>query len=652
MPSEMTLLAALWQWDGRARPREIRAMLDAQAPAAWRREMLDAARVAMGSAVPIPAAGRPDEAGPLRGGSGTLTMVADVRLDNRDELARSLGVAADAASMSDARLMMTSFERWDTAAIDRFVGDFALILWDDRSQRLVLARDFAGQRPLHFHQSGAIVAVASMAGGLRALEAVPKGIDEGRMLEVLAGLPHEGSHTFFEGIERVQPGEVMTFGGGRRTAGISWSPPSNEIHYKRHDDYAEALLEKLDAAVDARLRDAGSRIAAHLSAGLDSTAVTTSAAARFTGRISAFTSVPPEALPDLPAGRFGNEGPLAARIAAFYPNIDHRLIETGGSLGLEDLERHQRLFERPDLNLPNLVWANKINDAARAEGVEILLVGTMGNSSLSYGGAELVGELLAQGRIGRFLSEYAAMRRRGLPVRALLGPTAKRVLPGAALGAFEHLRRREHHPADTGLFNPHAPGVAEILRRYDRHDQNAYASAPGSRVLTIRRVDPGTYNKGALIGWNLDLRDPTADRRLVEFCLRVPLSEYLRDGTTRALARTALRGRVPEAVRVGPLRGLQSPHWFSMLHADRLEAARRVALIARNPAACRLIDVEKMRRLLEEWPTPGGMAGPAIYRYGFLRGISAGAFIDLYARGGAFCSGAAAHGVDAARRPQ
>jgi len=86
---------------------------------------------------------------PLQSRDGRLTLVADVRLDNRDELAADLGLnLADAAKLCDAAILLTALERWGEGALDRVVGEFAFALWDAHAQKLTLARDFLGQRPL------------------------------------------------------------------------------------------------------------------------------------------------------------------------------------------------------------------------------------------------------------------------------------------------------------------------------------------------------------------------------------------------------------------------------------------------------------------------------------------------------------------------
>jgi asparagine synthase (glutamine-hydrolysing) len=113
---------------------------------------------------------------PLQSRDGRLVLVADVRLDNRDELMTLLGLSSAAAQpLCDAAVLLESLGRWGAGALDRLVGDFAFALWDAPAQKLLLARDFLGQRPLHYHRGRGFVAFASMPKGLHALAEIPYG---------------------------------------------------------------------------------------------------------------------------------------------------------------------------------------------------------------------------------------------------------------------------------------------------------------------------------------------------------------------------------------------------------------------------------------------------------------------------------------------
>src|SRR4051794_15141979 len=146
----MTLLAALWNRDGRPPAGACEAMLRAQGGPDGPRRVWAEGGIALGRAAFGPGVEAGHEAGPVEGASGAFTLLADARLDNRSDFLAPLGLtAANAAPVGDARLMMLCLERWGTDVIGRFVGDFALALWDRRAERLVLARDYAGIRPLH-----------------------------------------------------------------------------------------------------------------------------------------------------------------------------------------------------------------------------------------------------------------------------------------------------------------------------------------------------------------------------------------------------------------------------------------------------------------------------------------------------------------------
>jgi asparagine synthase (glutamine-hydrolysing) len=145
----------------------------------------------------------------------------------------------------------------------------------------------------------------------------------------------------------------------------------------------------------------------------------------------------------------------------------------------------------------------------------------------------------------------------------------------------------------------------------------------------IRRGDRGALQKGTLAGWGIDLRDPTADRRLVEFCLSVPTEEFMRDGLPRALARRALADRLPAAVLDAPLKGYQAADWHEGLTAAQGDLAAEIERLAACAPASAALATDRMREMLRDWPQSGWDHHEVIepYRLALLRGISAGHFL-------------------------
>jgi asparagine synthase (glutamine-hydrolysing) len=575
--------------------------------------------------------------GPALGGGGRLALAADVRIDNRGEIEAALGIGRDAAAgMSDTFLLLAAFERWEVEeALARAVGDFAFALWDAEAGRLTLGRDYAGQRPLHFHRGDGFFAIASMPKGLHALPEVPYALDRDAAAAWIALMPPEGRRTLFEGIERVEPGTILTASrGGSVETRRWWRPNLEPLRLPSAAEYQAAMRERLDQATAAQLRGAGEAVGAHLSAGLDSAAVAATAArllAPAGGRVVAFTAVPrPGYDGPFVANTIGDEGPLAALTAAMHANIEHVPVSTEGRSPLDTLDLHFHAHEGPLLNLCNGTWGAAIDEAAKARGLTVMLTGSMGNMSLSYAGMEHLPELLARGRLLRLgrtaLGLWRGGMRAGTIAAQTLGPFLPRPLwrgiarlrgGGAGLAAYTLSR------ADEAALAARAAALGVDLAYRPRRD------ATGTRLWVLGRVDRGTYGKGQLAAYGIDHRDPTADRRLMEFCLRVPMEQYLRGGRARALAREGLADRLPAAVLDEKLKGLQASDWHEGLTADRERLREEAERLASSGDAAGIVDTDRLLRLIDEWPE-GGWASKRVvqtYRLALLRGVSAGHFI-------------------------
>jgi len=578
---------------------------------------------------------------PLQSRDGRLTLVADVRLDNRDELIAVLGLAsAGAAQLCDAAILLSSLERWGEGALDRLVDDFVFALWDGHAQRLLLARDFLGQRPLHYHRARGFFAFASMPKGLHALAEIPYGPDEQAVAEFVTLMPRSGPHSFFADIARVEPAHVVTVTREGLSSRRYWQPQRPSADRRQPGvDYVEGLRHQLDQAVQSRLRGANGTIGSNLSAGLDSGAVTATAArllATSGGRVIAFTAVPREGYdgPDR-RNRFGNEGQLAAATAAMYPNIEHVLVRSGHRSPVDALDRIFFLFDSPTLNLCNIVWLIAINEAARERKLNVMLTGQLGNMTVTYLDLELLPELLRKGnllKLWRETSKLVAktrMRWRGAAVQTF-GAFAPIWLWQWANTTFtgnkqELLDYTSIHPDCLTELD-----LAGLARERDLDfSYRPWTDGFAMRFWGMNRGDNAALNKGILAGWGVDRRNPLADRRLVEYCLSIPTEQYLSDGVPGSLAKRALADRLPPAVLNEQKKGYQAADWHEGLTAARAEVAAELDRLAACAPAAKTLDIERMKRLVENWPASGWERDDVIrpYRLALLRGIAAGHFL-------------------------
>jgi asparagine synthase (glutamine-hydrolysing) len=91
---------------------------------------------------------------PLVDRGAGLALVADLRLDNREELACALGIdAGSLRQLPDIALVMAAYKKWSDDCATHLLGDFAFAIWDARAGKLVLARDHMGARYIHYGSS-------------------------------------------------------------------------------------------------------------------------------------------------------------------------------------------------------------------------------------------------------------------------------------------------------------------------------------------------------------------------------------------------------------------------------------------------------------------------------------------------------------------
>jgi len=229
----------------------------------------------------------------------------------------------------------------------------------------------------------------------------------------------------------------------------------------------------------------------------------------------------------------------------------------------------------------------------------------------------LAGPLVRSGHMGRAQT-----------LAASVGPF--RSASGLAWGQPDPARPRRQRPPASA---PSAPRASRRSAWRRRRGRGAWTSRAGRGAMRSRcgsgpcaASTRANFNKGILAGWGIDQRDPTADLRLVEYCLAIPAEHHLEGGMTRALARRAFTDRVPAEVLNERRRGRQGPTGTSVA-ADRDRVTRNSA----GSKACAPADRCSI------WTPAGlgrrlatlGLDSPAVtgaYRMALLRSLAGGPF--------------------------
>lgn len=572
------------------------------------------------------------ERGPVLVAEGSVVVTPAGRIDNRDELCVELGVPVpERPGTPDGRLIALAYERWGEEAPCRLLGDWAFAAWHARERRLVLARDHYGQTAMYWHRSGSTFAFASSMKGLLALPGLSCRLNELRLAEMLVLCAADGVPTLYEGVNRLPTAHVLTFDEhGARTREYWSLMDVPEIRLARDEEYVERAVDLLTTAVRARLRGAGS-VATTLSAGLDSAAVTALAARELDGaRLTAYTARPayPEVAAEMPE-LLVDEWPGAQAVAARYANVDHVAIRGVDVTPLAAIERSLWMHDEPEHAVPNLPWITALLDQAREDGAAVLLTGQMGNGSLSWPGdsRRALGRMAA----GDVAGALAALRHaraagrggwRGAIWRGVVRPLRELV-------TAERMRR---DPARQPGFQLSviAPRFAERVGLVDHVRASGWDPLLARARARERRLSyllPGRLPVNAwwhqrIAAHGLDVRDPTADVRLLEFCVATPEDQFARDGHDRWLARRAAAPMVPPEIAWSRRRGAQGADIAYRLRADAPAVSQAVERLAASELVREYVDVGLVERNWQQ-VRAGGSEGVLE----LTRGLLFGAFL-------------------------
>ncbi len=587
---------------------------------------------------------------PLVSRDGLRVLVSDGRIDNRPELAGELGLPSSARSVPDSAFVLAAYERWGTDCLQHLIGSFCFAVWDAGLKRLLLARAPFGARPVFFHQAADFVAFATMPRALFAVPGVPRRLCLESVADHLILVPLERGASLFHDIRGLEPGHSLTVSARGCHVRAFWrSELRHELRLRRDEEYVEAFTERFDRVVGDHLRSL-SPVGVLMSGGLDSTSVAATAApllARRGERLAAFTAAPRDGFREPGAPHWlVDEAPLASTVAARYENVDLSVTRTEGLFFLDGLDRFFDAAEMPYEAPACRVWHEGIMAEAQCRGIRVLLTGKCGNWTVSWNGSGLIRSLVGTGRWAAAWRESRALAPAGRArpaARALVSGGLIPQLPWRVQLAIAR-RRGGDDPqmAPESWWAPLSPIHPEFARaqsvaarsraRACDHWFRRRIDTPElrcDRVMHVQRLAGVNAAYQALYG--MDIRDPTADARIAEFCLSLPEEQYRRGGVSRWLIRRAMADRLPAEI-LASRRGIDTADWFERLSGARTQVFETLQLLGQSATASTVLDLPRMRRLANQIDRPeGDPVGRLMdYRHVLERGLMVGRFLRWF----------------------
>jgi len=213
---------------------------------------------------------------PMSAADEQVWLTYNGELYNYQEVRRNLiDKGHEFETASDTEVILKAYLQWGADAVTRFNGMFAFAIWDARTKRLILVRDRMGIKPLYWTKIGNTVLFASEIKAFFPYPGFQRRANLNAVSSYLTFRQAVGPLCFFEGVNEVAPGQIMSFGDGSINSRTYWQlePRSpQDFENVSENELREQALDKLHTAVKRRMIS-DVPIGAYLSGGLDSSLV-------------------------------------------------------------------------------------------------------------------------------------------------------------------------------------------------------------------------------------------------------------------------------------------------------------------------------------------------------------------------------------------
>ncbi len=505
-----------------------------------------------------------------------LIITADARIDNRQELISLLNfdnISFD--KITDSQIILASYGKWGESCVEKLLGDFAFVIWDKRQELMFCARDHFGIKPFYYYHSPESFVFASEIKGLFCLPDVPCKLNEVRIGDFLASVPHDKKSTYYQNIFRLPPAHTITV----RSTGIKsksyWSlDPEYQLELGSDAEYAAKFREIFTEAVNCRLRSAYP-IGSMLSGGLDSSSITCTAQKILSeankSNLHTFSFIF-DRVPESDESSFINS-------VTSHTDVKPHYIKGDTISPLTDIEKILWHQDEPYF-APNLYLNWTTHKTANQLGIRIILDGFDGDSTVSHG----FGYLRELARESKWLNLFREIQGYTKNFR---GYSEKFDTPAwikfwsyleqfgiqpfvskFRITRFIWYRYKDLEKKIESRFNKNTPVISwssifnpefleriEIRKRRKILLKERYGSTVNERQEHYHAIKNGLLpntleilDKSAA-AFAIELRYPFWDKRLVEFCLSLPAKQKMRLGWTRMILRKGMEGILPPEIQ-------------------------------------------------------------------------------------------------------
>ncbi len=482
-------------------------------------------------------------------------------------------------TQSDTEVIVHLYEQYGEKFVDYLNGQFAIALWDKKQQKLVLARDRAGIRPLFYTEAAGRFIFASEAKALFALPEVHRALDASALNQICTYWSPLAPHTVFEGVKSLPPGHIMVIANGETEINRYWDWDFSDVtpsQNRSEADYADELRELMIDAVRLQLR-ADVPVGAYLSGGLDSSIITS--------LIHNFTDTPLRTFSltfeDAEFDESSHQQELVKFLGTQHSSLQCKKTDIAKAFPRTIFHTETPIVRTAPTPLMLL------SQHVRESGYKVVLTGE--GADEVFGGYDLFKEA----KIRRFISRQPVSKMRPRILERLYpylknSPASGRAFTQTFFSEgmehrdqpfFAHIPRwtttrriGQFFSASTvekiGQVDPYAALLATLpngINHWPPMGRDQYVEA---HTLMTGYLLCSQGDRVAMAN-SIEGRFPFLDHRVIEFANRLPPQLKMHGLTEKYLLKKSMKGLLPESVRTRTKQPYRAPDCASFFEADK-----------------------------------------------------------------------------------
>ncbi|MFT3735714.1 MAG: asparagine synthase (glutamine-hydrolyzing) [Rhodocyclaceae bacterium] len=498
---------------------------------------------------------------PMSSHDGGVSIVFNGEIYNFVELRAQLAsLGYHFRSHTDTEVILAGYQCWGEQVFQRLRGMFAIAVWDAKEERLILARDRVGKKPLFYAWHEGVFLFGSEIKAILAWPGFKREPDYEAIHHYLTLQYVPAPWSAFKGVKKLPQASYMVIArDGQLAVKQYWALPEPALAQSRPvSELKEELVSLIDESVRLRMIS-DVPLGAFLSGGVNSSAVVAMMARHSSGRVKTFCIGFDEAGYD--------ERAYARMVAERYDTDHHEMVVRPDAAAI--LPRLAWHYNEPFAD-PSAIPTYYVSQIARRH-VTVALNGDGGDESF-----------LGYSRYSQCLqTEWISSLPR--PVRRLASQIVRAIPPGVDRYRVLRVARRWLSYVSEQESRRYAPSMAyfyehdkvagydqnlrpllhdsslDLLEPFFRQSRSYVGGAAWADIHTYLPDDLLVKVDIASMAHGLEARSPLLDHQLMEWAARIPAAQKMEGGVTKSILKSALEPYLPHEVLYRPKMGFGVP---------------------------------------------------------------------------------------------